>query len=47
MSSWGFGYKTAVRWQKNHAFEEERKQYAEKMRVLRKKHLAEYWERQT
>ncbi len=40
-------YKTVVRQTKNEVFLNERRVYAEKMNGLRKKHLQEYWERQT
>jgi len=42
-----FGYKTVVRREKNTAWIEEQRAYAAQMKELRKKHMKEYWERQT
>ncbi len=36
-----------MRFTKNESFENDRRVYAEQMKVLRKQHLKEYWERQT
>jgi hypothetical protein len=42
-----FGYKTVVRREKNTIWIEEQIKYKAEMKELRKKHLKEYWERQT
>jgi hypothetical protein len=42
-----FGLRVRVRREINFTFENERKEYREKMKVLRKQHLIEYWDTQT
>lgn len=42
-----FGYKTVVRHEVNVHFLQEQREYNAKMKELRKKHLTEYWQRQT
>lgn len=42
-----FGYRTVVRRESNVAWENEKKEYAEQMKTLRKEHARQFWERQT
>jgi hypothetical protein len=42
-----FGYKTVVRREVNQHYLQEQREYKEQMKDLRKRHLQEYWQRQT
>lgn len=42
-----FNYKLFIKKKRNLEFEKERKEYNEKMKVYRRKHLQEFWQEQT